>query len=123
VEEWAREKGWTLDEARDRVIWVGLQMGDVGPLVCFLVQGYVPTLHVRQYLGLMFAPDQALSERLRKDLPFRLVVKSRSGKRGPNRSNFVIALRNRRIAKSVETLMGQIGSGSYDAAITHPSAI
>src|SRR5262245_53419956 len=122
VKEWAREKGWTLDKARDQLIWAGLQMGDVGPLVCFLIQGHVPTLYLRQHIGLMLGPDQALSERLRKDVPFLLEIKSRTGKRGPKRRSFEVALRNRRIAKSVEKLMAQIGPGSYDAAIKQVAA-
>lgn len=50
VRELAHEFGLSLNQARDRFILLGLQMGDAGPLACFLLTGYVPRLAIRQHL-------------------------------------------------------------------------
>jgi hypothetical protein len=119
VRELAHDFGLSLNHARDRFIWVGLQMRDVGPLICFLLMGYVPGLTLRQNLALMMEPEEALAQTsIRKELlRFRFEIKSRTGKRGPKRSNLEVGLRDRRIAKRVRNLMAKIGSGSYEAAI------
>jgi len=112
VRELAHDFGLSLNRARDRFIWAALQMGDAGPLICFLLTGYVPGLAVRQQLALMMAPEGAPGS-----TPFRFEIKSRNGKRGPKRSNFPIGLRDRRLAKRVTDLIAKIGPGSYEAAI------
>jgi hypothetical protein len=119
VRELARDFGLSLDRARDRFIWMGLQMGDPWPLVCFLLRGYVPGLAVRRHLALMMTPEEALAQtRFATDqLRYRFEIKSRTGKRGPKRSNLQIALRNRRLAKRVVDLIAKLGPGSYEAAI------
>jgi hypothetical protein len=118
VRELAHDFGLSLNRARDRLIWAGLQMGDAGPLCCFLLTGYVPGLAVRQHLALMMAPEEAIARTTRRDaLPFRFEIKSRAGKRGPKRSNFPIGLRDRRLAKRVADLIAKHGPGSYEAAI------
>jgi hypothetical protein len=113
VRDLAREKCLSLDRARDRFIWVALQMGEVGPLVCFLLRGYVPGLAVRQHVALMLVDSTSASD----NVHYRLVVKSRGGKHGPRRSNFLIALRQRKYRKRVRELMEEFGRGSYLAAI------
>ena len=119
VREFARDFGLSLNQTRDRFIWAGLQMGDVGPLVCFLLRGYVPGLTVRHILAFMMTSEEALAQTtIKKELlRFRFEIKSRTGKHGPKRSHFEINLRNRRTAKRVKDLMAKIGPGSYEAAI------
>jgi hypothetical protein len=119
VRELAQDFGLSLNRARDRFIWVGLQMGDAGPLSCFLLRGYVPGLAVLQVLALMMTREEALAQTtISKDrLRYRFEIKSRSGRRGPKRSNLPIALRNRRLGKRVSNLLETWGPGSYDAAI------
>jgi hypothetical protein len=119
VRELAQEFGLSLNRARDRFIWLGLQMGDAGPLSCFLLRGYVPGSPVRQHLALMMTSEEALAQtRFTTDqLRYRFEIKSRTGKRGPKRSNLQIGLRNRRLAKRVVDLIAEIGPGSYEAAI------
>ncbi len=85
VEEFMREEGWSLDQARDCVIWAGVQMGDTGPLICFLLRGYVPGLRVRQRLAMMLVDEQALPAKFKKDWRIRFEIKARDGKRGPRR--------------------------------------
>jgi hypothetical protein len=117
VRELARENGLSLNRARDGFIWAGLQMGDVGPLVCFLLSGYMPGLALRHHLASMIAAKQSLPESVRRKLCFRFEIRSCTGKRGPRRSNFAIGLRNRQLAKRVKDLMAEFGAGSYEAAI------
>lgn len=119
VRELAQDLGLSLNRARDRFIWAGLQMGDAGPLSVFLLRGYVPGLAVRHHLALMMQPEEALAQtRFTTDqLRYRFEIKSRTGKRGPKRSNFPIKLRDRRLAKRVVDLFEKLGPGSYEAAI------
>lgn len=117
VREFAREFGLSLDRARDRFIWVALQMGEAAPLVCFLLRGYVPGLPVRHHIALMMTHEEGLPEGLRKTLNYRFEIKSRNGRRGPKRSNFYIALRKPKHRKLVEGLMEKLGKGSYLTAI------
>jgi hypothetical protein len=119
VRELAQEFGLSLNRARDRFIWVALQMGDAWPLSVFLLKGYVPGLAVRRHLALMMTPKEALAQtRFTTDqLTYRFEIKSRTGKRGPKRSKFPIALRNRRLAKRVADFIAKQGPGSYEAAI------
>jgi hypothetical protein len=119
VRELAQDLGLSLNRARDRFIWVGLQMGDAGPLSVFLLRGYVPGLAVRHHLALMMTPEEALAQTtIGKDrLPFRFEIKSRTGKRGPKRSNFQKGLRDRRLAERVANQIAKHGPGSYAAAI------
>jgi hypothetical protein len=117
VTELAHELGLSLNTARDRFIWMALQHGDVGPLVCFFVLGYVPALWLRQQLAMMLMPEAGLPETAKKELRFRLEIRARARRRGPRRSKFEIALRDRRLAKHVANLMNKIGPGSYLAAI------
>lgn len=44
VRSFSQEFGLSLDDARDRFIWVALQSGDTGPLICFLIEGPKPPL-------------------------------------------------------------------------------
>jgi hypothetical protein len=76
----------------------------------------------------MLAPEYSLSGEFKwlseelefqKNGEFRLDIKSRTGKHGPNRDNFGVAHRNWRIAKAVEKLMAP---GAYDAAIKQVAA-
>jgi len=131
IENMARERGWSEDEARDRFIWTALHFGDVAPLCYFLLQGLVPAVYVRELLALMLTPELAggptdfreVAERLKfQDVPFRLEIKSRTGRRGPKSNNFNVAWRNWHIAQDVEKLMKEHGPGSYDAAIKQVAA-
>lgn len=119
VRELAHEEGLSLNRARDRFIWVALQLGDVGPLTCFLLRGYVPGLAVRHHLALMMTPEEALAQTTIRNelLRFRFEIKSRTRKRGPKRSNLAIGLRDRRLAERVESLKAKHLPGTYEAVI------
>lgn len=65
----------------------------------------------------MVMPEEALARFTTDQLSYRFEIKSRTGKRGPKRSNLPIALRDRRLAKRVANLIAKIGPGSYEAAI------
>lgn len=118
VREFQQELGLSLDQTRDRFIVAALQMGEVGPLVCFLAMGYVPGLAVRQHVALMMLPNEGVPPTRRQPLKYRFEIKSRSGKRGPRRGNFFKDLRNRKYANRVKELMEKRGPGTYDAAIS-----
>jgi hypothetical protein len=111
----AKDKGLSIDEARDGYIMMALRCGDANPIACFLLSGYEPGLWLRRCLGAMLAPEKALSDS--KLLQFRFDIKSRNGKRGPVKSKFKKARRNDRLATAVRLLMDRYGPGSYDAAI------
>jgi hypothetical protein len=113
VAELEGELSLSIDEARDRVIWSYLKVGDTGPLICFLLRGYVPAFWVRHGIARMMLPDDVLSESPK--LPIRLVAVAR--RRGP-KTNIDKALRDRQLAKRVSDYITQHGKGSYDAAIT-----
>jgi hypothetical protein len=115
IEAIAKDKGLSIDEARDGYIWMALRCGDANPIACFLLSGYVPGLGLRRCLGAMLAPEKALSGS--KLLQFRFDIKSRNGKRGPVKSKFKIARRNDQLAAAVRSLIEMYGPGSYDAAI------
>jgi hypothetical protein len=117
VTELAREQGLSLNKARDKFIWIALQMGNIGPLVCFLLVGYVPGLALRHHLAMMLATEQDLPQVAKRELRFRLEIKPRSVKRGPRQSSFEIALRNRKHAQRVAALIAKLGPGSYLSAI------
>jgi hypothetical protein len=123
VSDLARVKCVSLDRARDMFIYIALQMGEPGPLICFLLRGYVPGLAIRQHIAMMMLDDEATQqddfpkEVLRKVL-CRFEIKARSGKRGPKRGNFRISVRNYKYRKQVQELIAKLGRGSYLAAIT-----
>ena len=119
VEAIAKDKGLSIDVARDRFIWVALQLGDAGPLRCFLLRGYVPPLRLRKWLGMMMLPEGAISlvPKIKQELRFRFDIKSRDRKRGPVKRKFKIARRNDQLATAVRSIIEMHGRGSYDAAI------
>ena len=119
IEAIAKDKGLSIDEARDGFIWVALRCGDSDPLMCFLLSGYVPDLWLRKWLGIMLAPEKVLTESdiLKQELQFRFNIQSRNGKRGPVKSRFKIARRNDQLAAGVRFQIEMHGRGSYDAAI------
>jgi hypothetical protein len=117
VRELARDFGLSLDQTRDRFILSALQMGDAGPLICFLLEEYVPGLEVRQHIALMMTNEEALPEALRQTVRYRFEIKPRSGKPGPKRGHFWKQLRDRNHRKRVKELMEKLGPGSYLAAI------
>ena len=121
VRELARDFGLSLDQTRDRFILSSLQMGEAGPLICFLLNGYVPGLEVRQHIALMITDEEALPEALRETVRYRLEIKPRGGKPGPKRGGFWKQLRNRKHSKRVKDLMERLGPGSYLAAIKQVS--
>jgi hypothetical protein len=119
IEAIAKDKGLSIDDARDRFILDGLRCGDTDPLMCFLLSGYVPGLWVRKWLGVMLAPEKVLSESdiLKQELQFRFNIQSRNGKRGPVKRKFKIARRNDQLAAAVRSIIEKHGRGFYDAAI------
>jgi hypothetical protein len=114
IAELADELDLPIDTIRDRFILLALDKGDPGPLCCFLIRGYVPGLAVRQRIGLMIAPEEALKQ-LHKRPPYRFEIKS--PKRGPHNSTFNKMIRDRKLAKYVANLVAMWGPGTYDAAI------
>jgi len=122
ISDWALEKGLSLDQARDRFIFAALEMGDVAPLCCFLLRGYVPALAVRQHIGLMLAREQSLADSIRARVHYRLEIKPRLLRRGPRRDKFEVALRNRRLGRRMAKLIEEIGPGSYLSAAKTVSA-
>jgi hypothetical protein len=117
VRELAQEFGLSLDQTRDRFILAALRMGEAGPLICFLLRGYVPGLPVRHHIALIMADEEGLPEGLRNTLNYHFDIKSRSGRRGPQRGKFETNLRRRKHGKLVKALMEKFGPGSYLAAI------
>src|ERR1700753_1196203 len=86
VRDIAREFSLSLNRARDRLIWAALQMGHTGPLVCFLLRGYVPGLAVRQHIAVMMPRQEGLPESIKEVVHYRFDINPRSGKRGPRQN-------------------------------------
>jgi len=63
VRDLARVKCVSLDRARDLFIYIALQMGELGPLICFLLRGYVPSLAIRQHIAMMMLGDDAMQDK------------------------------------------------------------
>jgi hypothetical protein len=89
VENLVRREGLARGSARDRVILNWLKRGDIRALAGLLMDGHVPAPNVRFQFAMMLLDDadfDAAIARTRLDpdlwqLPYRLVIKSRSARR------------------------------------------
>lgn len=123
AERYVRDTGASQQVARDFVIMKYLhEAGDTRALAHWLWEGFCPGIEVRRYLSWMLQPSRDLdgdparpARASREKVPFELVAKNRSGKRG-TKPDLVAAERNRAINDRYEAL--KTGPGTSEAAKT-----
>jgi hypothetical protein len=101
-------------EAIDLVIVRYLRFGDTRALAWWLDEGHTPSPATFKYIACMLQPGSGAST---KSLPYELIAKSRTPKRGRPPKGPEPDLRDWLIYKNVQRLMDEKGPGTYDAAI------
>ena len=121
------ENAWTIEaemvssakdiphaEAIDLIIVRYLRFGDTRALAWWLYEGHTPSPITLKYIACMLQPGSGASTKL---LPYELISKSRTPKRGRPPKGPEADLRDWLIYKNVKHFMDEAGPGSYDAAI------
>jgi len=122
----APDRPWTIEadiigtireidenEAADVVIVRYLKAGDTRALAWWLYEGHCPSPIVLKYIACMLQPGKADTNHI----PFELISKSRTPRRGRPKKRPEQNLRDWLIYKEVSNLIHDMGRGSYDAAI------
>ena len=107
-------------EAIDLVIVRYLRFGDTRALAWWLYEGHTPSPITLKYIACMLQPGSGAST---KSLPYELISKSRTPKRGRPPKGPEADLRDWLIYKNVQRLMDEAGPGTYDAAISQTAAL
>ena len=103
------------NEAADLVITRYLMAGDTRALAWWLYEGHCPSPVVRQYIACMLHPG---SKATPKAVPFELVAKSRTPKRGRPKKGPEPLLRDWLQFRFIYNFMHDRGPGQYEAAIS-----
>ena len=107
-------------EAIDLVIVRYLRFGDTRALAWWLYEGHTPSPITLKYIACMLQPGSGAST---KSLPYELISKSRTPKRGRPPKGPEADLRDWLIYKNVQHFMAESGAGTYDAAISQTAAL
>jgi hypothetical protein len=112
-----QETGWPLEKCQDQIIVQWLQRGDVRPLSDLLMQGHVPAIEVRKFIAWMILDEDLVKNmppEVARIVPYRLVVKRRSGAKGRH-ANPENEIRDRLIAAQVHSRITTQGLSETDA--------
>jgi len=127
------ENAWTIEaemvssakdipraKAIDLVIVRYLRFGDTRALAWWLYEGHTPSPTTLKYIACMMQPGSGAST---KSLPYELIAKSRTPKRGRPTKRPEADLQDWLIYENVQRLIDEAGPGTYDAAIRQIAAL
>ena len=104
------------NESFDLVIVRYLIAGDTRPLAWWLYEGHCPSSTTLKYIAYMLEPDN-------DNIPYKLITKSRTPKRGRPPKGPEQKLRDWLIYKCVSELVEEYGPSSYEAAIDEVTSL